>query len=149
MAVKPIPEGYHTVTPYLAVEDAAAAIEFYKRAFGARERSRIPSPDGKVAHAELEIGDSLIMLADPFPHAKPEPPRHKPIAVRSGSTSSQPAEAVLKNNHALARGLAASAVGGGARLAPSPKAAFATREEARAAMARALQARTSGRAAAG
>jgi PhnB protein len=66
MAVKPIPEGYHSITPYLAVDDAAGAIEFYKRAFGARERVRMPTPDGKVAHAELGIGDSLIMLSDPF-----------------------------------------------------------------------------------
>jgi PhnB protein len=67
MPVQPIPEGYHTVTPFLSVEDASEAIEFYTRAFGARERSRMPGPDGKIAHAELEIGDSVIMLADPFP----------------------------------------------------------------------------------
>ena len=75
MAAKPVPEGYHTVTPYLTVDDAAAAIEFYKRAFGATERMRMASPDGKIAHAELEIGDSLIMLSDPFPHAETRPPR--------------------------------------------------------------------------
>ena len=75
MAPKPVPEGYHTVTPYLTVDDAAAAIEFYKRAFGATERMRMASPDGKIAHAELEIGDSLIMLSDPFPHAETRPPR--------------------------------------------------------------------------
>ena len=75
MAVKPIPEGYHTVTPYLAVDDASAAIEFYKRAFGATERTRMPGPDGKVAHAELEIGDSLIMLSDPFPQSAAKPPK--------------------------------------------------------------------------
>ena len=75
MAVNPIPEGYHSVTPYLAVDDAAAAIEFYKRAFGATERMRMPSPDGRIAHAELEIGDSLIMLSDPFPHSQTKPPR--------------------------------------------------------------------------
>ena len=74
MAVKPIPEGYHSVTPYLAVPDAAEAIEFYKRAFGARERVRMPTPDGKIAHAELEIGDSLIMLSDPFPQSQAKPP---------------------------------------------------------------------------
>src|SRR5437762_10740443 len=58
MAVKPVPEGYHTVTPFLTLKDAAGAIEFYKKAFGAQERVRMPTPDGKVAHAELQIGDS-------------------------------------------------------------------------------------------
>ncbi len=75
MAVKPIPEGYRSVTPYLAVDDAAAAIEFYKRALGATERSRMPSPDGRIAHAELEIGDSLIMLSDPFPQSQAKSPK--------------------------------------------------------------------------
>jgi PhnB protein len=67
MATKPIPEGYHTATPYLAVDDAAEAIEYYKKAFGAKERVRMDAPDGKIGHAELEIGDSLVMLSDPFP----------------------------------------------------------------------------------
>src|SRR5437867_1009216 len=67
MAVKPIPEGHHTVTPYLIVQGAAAAIEFYKQAFGATEVMRLAQPGGKVGHAELRIGDSLIMLADEFP----------------------------------------------------------------------------------
>jgi len=75
MAVKPIPDGYHTVTPYLAVEDAAAAIEYYKSAFGAKERVRMEAPDGKIGHAELEIGDSLVMLSDPFPQASTTPPK--------------------------------------------------------------------------
>jgi PhnB protein len=75
MAVKPVPEGYHTLTPYLAVDDAKAAIDFYERAFGARERSRMPGPDGKIAHAELEIGDSIVMLSDPFPHSNVRPPK--------------------------------------------------------------------------
>jgi PhnB protein len=75
MPVKPIPEGYHTVTPVLAVDDASAAIEFYARAFGARERTRMPAPDGKIAHAELEIGDSVVMLADPFPQATTRSPK--------------------------------------------------------------------------
>ncbi|HVE65374.1 MAG TPA: VOC family protein [Thermoanaerobaculia bacterium] len=65
--VKPIPEGYHTVTPYLCCRDAAAAIEFYKKAFGATEVMRMPDPSGKVGHAELQIGDSRVMLADEFP----------------------------------------------------------------------------------
>src|SRR5262249_193599 len=74
MAVKPIPDGYHTVTPYLAVEDAAAAIEYYKAAFGAKERVRMDAPGGKIGHAELEIGDALVMLSDPFPQASTTPP---------------------------------------------------------------------------
>lgn len=67
MAVNPIPEGYRSVTPYLAVKQAADAIEFYRRAFGAKERMRLTTPDGKVGHAELEIGDSVIMVADESP----------------------------------------------------------------------------------
>ena len=75
MATKTIPEGYRTITPYLAVDDAAQAIEYYKKAFGARERVRMDAPDGKIAHAELEIGDSLVMLSDPFPQASTRPPK--------------------------------------------------------------------------
>jgi len=67
MAVKPIPEAYHTVTPYLIIEGAAAAIEFYKQAFGAKELFRFPAPEGKIGHAEIKIGDSPIMLADAYP----------------------------------------------------------------------------------
>ena len=67
MPVKPIPDGYRTVTPYLIVADSAAAIAFYKKAFGAAERMRHTMPDGRVGHAELTIGDSMIMLADEFP----------------------------------------------------------------------------------
>ena len=64
MAVKPIPEGYHSVTPYLAIRNASAALDFYQKAFGAQEMFRMPSPDGKIGHAEIKIGDSMIMLAD-------------------------------------------------------------------------------------
>lgn len=67
MAVKPIPDGYHTATPYLIVHDGAAALDFYKRAFGATELFRMDRPDGKLAHAEMKIGDSPIMLADEAP----------------------------------------------------------------------------------
>ena len=67
MAVKPIPDGYHTATPYLIIEGAADAIEFYKQAFGAVELFRMPGPDGKIGHAEIKIGDSPIMLADAYP----------------------------------------------------------------------------------
>jgi PhnB protein len=67
MPVKPIPEGYHSVTPYLIVDGAADAIEYYKKAFGATELFRMPMPGGKIGHAELKIGDSPIMLADEHP----------------------------------------------------------------------------------
>ena len=67
MAVKPIPEGYHSVTPYLIIEGAGEAIEFYQKAFGAKELLRFPTPDGKIGHAEIKIGDSPIMLADAYP----------------------------------------------------------------------------------
>ncbi|HEY1262257.1 MAG TPA: VOC family protein [Terriglobales bacterium] len=64
MPVKAIPEGYHTATPYLVLRNAAQAIEYYKKAFGAQELMRMPTPDGKIAHAEIKIGDSVIMLSD-------------------------------------------------------------------------------------
>ncbi len=64
---KPIPEGYHTATPYLIIKGAASAIEFYKKAFGASELMRMADPSGKVMHAEIKIGNSPIMLADEFP----------------------------------------------------------------------------------
>ncbi len=64
---RPIPEGYHTITPYLIINGAADAIEFYKKAFGATELFRMGGPGGKVMHAEMKIGDSPLMLADEFP----------------------------------------------------------------------------------
>lgn len=67
MPVKPIPDGYHTATPYLIIQGAAEAIEFYKRVFDATELMRVPGPNGAVMHAEIKIGDSPIMLADEFP----------------------------------------------------------------------------------
>jgi PhnB protein len=67
MALKPIPDGYGTVTPYLIVKDASRAIEFYAKAFGAIELYRLADPTGKVGHAEILIGTSRIMLADEFP----------------------------------------------------------------------------------
>ena len=67
MAVKPIPDGYPRVTPYLIVDGAAAAIEFYKDIFGATERMRMVGPGDTIGHAELQVGDSVIMLADEFP----------------------------------------------------------------------------------
>jgi PhnB protein len=66
-AVRPIPEGYPRVTPYLAIDGAAAAIDFYTAVLDAKERMRMPAPEGKIGHAELEIGESIIMLSDEFP----------------------------------------------------------------------------------
>jgi PhnB protein len=65
MSVKPIPEGYHSITPYLGIHKAAEAIDFYKKAFGATEVMRLAMPDGGIGHAELRIGDSAIMLGSP------------------------------------------------------------------------------------
>ena len=81
--VKAIPDGYHSITPYLTVEDAAEAIEFYGRAFGAEETVRMNGPDGSIGHAELQIGDSKVMLSDPFPQSSVRPP-----SERGGPTAS-------------------------------------------------------------
>ncbi len=81
--VKPIPDGYHTVTPYLIVNGAAKALEFYKKAFGATEIMRFPGPDGKIGHAEIKIGDSRIMMADEFP----EMGAHSPLSVGGSSVN--------------------------------------------------------------
>jgi PhnB protein len=67
MAVKPIPEGYHCVTASICAKGAAQAIDFYKKVFSATERMRMPHPDGRVGHAEIQIGDSAIMISDEFP----------------------------------------------------------------------------------
>ena len=67
MTAKPIPDGYHTATPYLIVQNGAAAIEFYQQAFGATELMRLTNPGGKIGHAEIKVGDSPIMLADEMP----------------------------------------------------------------------------------
>lgn len=64
--VKPIPNGYPSLSPYLSVDGAAGAIDFYSKVLGAKERMRMPGPDGKIGHAELQIGDSVLMLADPW-----------------------------------------------------------------------------------
>jgi PhnB protein len=80
--VKAVPEGYHTVTPYLTCKSSAQAIDFYKSAFGAKEIMRMPSPDGKISHAEIQIGDSRVMLADEFPGTcAPTPGATSPIAI--------------------------------------------------------------------
>jgi PhnB protein len=75
MPAKPIPEGQPRVTPYLTVDDGKAAIEFYKRAFGATERGVMAAPDGRIGHAALEIGDATIMLSDTFPQSACKTPK--------------------------------------------------------------------------
>lgn len=72
---KPIPQGFHTATPYLTVHDASRAIDFYKRAFGAQELMRMDGPSGKVGHAEIKIGNSIIMLGDEMPSAPTRSPQ--------------------------------------------------------------------------
>ena len=84
MAPKPIPDGYHTATPYLIVDDGAAAIDFYKKAFGATELFRLGAPGGKIGHAEIRIGDSPIMLADEHPEMNARGPKSiggSPISI--------------------------------------------------------------------
>jgi PhnB protein len=74
-AVKPVPDGYHSVTPYLIVKGAGQAIDFYKRAFGATEIMRMPGPGGIIMHAEIRIGDSVVMLSDEMPQAFGKSPK--------------------------------------------------------------------------
>ena len=78
MPAKPrhVPEGYHTLTPYLVIDGAARAIDFYTKAFGASEAMRLDGPGGKVGHAEIEIGGSRIMLADEYPEMDARGPNH-------------------------------------------------------------------------
>jgi PhnB protein len=110
MAVKPIPEGYHSLTPYLVVGDGSKAIDFYKEAFGAEELFRMADPTGKIGHAELRIGDSVLMLADEHPEVdarSPESIGGSPVsvllyvedsdavfdrAVKAGATEERPVE---------------------------------------------------------
>jgi len=74
MATQPIPEGYRTATPYLVIDGAAEAIDYYKKAFGAKERMRMEAPGNRIGHAEIEIGDSLVMLSDAFPQSTTKAP---------------------------------------------------------------------------
>jgi PhnB protein len=74
--VKAIPAGYHSITPYLIIDGAARAIDFYRRAFDAKELMRIPSPHDKIGHAEIKIGDSVIMMADEHPEMDARSPTH-------------------------------------------------------------------------
>lgn len=73
--VKPVPDGYHTVTPYLTVQNAAEAIEFYKKAFGASEIYRLAEPGGRIGHAEIQIGDTKVMLSDEYPEMEVRSPQ--------------------------------------------------------------------------
>ena len=72
---KPIPDGYPQLSPYICIDGADAAIEFYSSVFGAKERMRMPSPGGKIGHAELQLGDSLIMLSDEYPEMGSRSPK--------------------------------------------------------------------------
>jgi PhnB protein len=74
--VKPVPEGYHTATPALTVDDSSAALAFYAKAFGAKERMRSAGPGGKITHAEFQIGDSIFMIADEMPEMGSRSPKH-------------------------------------------------------------------------
>jgi PhnB protein len=74
--VKPIPDGYHSVTPYICCKNAAAAMDYYKKAFGAVEVMRMAGPDGKIGHAEIKIGDSFIMMSDEHPESNAYSPQH-------------------------------------------------------------------------
>jgi PhnB protein len=75
MAVKPIPDDYPQITPYLVIDGAAAAIDFYKEVFGTTERLRMGGPDGRIGHAELQLGNALVMLADEYPEMNIRSPR--------------------------------------------------------------------------
>ena len=75
-AVKPVPQGFHTVTPHLVIRGAADALGFYAKALGAEERFRMPGPDGKIVHAETQIGDSIIMLGEENPQMGAFSPKH-------------------------------------------------------------------------
>jgi PhnB protein len=100
--VKPIPDGYHSITPYLSIKGAAEAIDFYRRAFGATEALRMTQPDGRVGHAELLIGDSRIMLADEVPAMEFHSPESLGGAAVHLHMYVENADAVI--DHAIAAG---------------------------------------------
>jgi PhnB protein len=100
--VKPIPDGYQRVQPYLILKHCAAALEFYKKIFGAKERLRMPQPDGRIGHAELEIGDCVIMFADEHPEIQAYAPEHYGGSPVSLHIYVEDCDAVYKN--ALAAG---------------------------------------------
>src|SRR2546430_6757207 len=106
MAVKPIPEGYHTFTPYFVVEGATDFIDFLKKAFGGNEVYRFPAPGGKIGHAEVRVGDSVLMLADTNPEYPPPrigsylyvtavDPTYKKAVTAGGQSRRQPADPFL------------------------------------------------------
>lgn len=81
-SAKSIPEGYHSVTPYLVVSDSARALEFYQKAFGAKEKVRMAGPDGRIMHAEMQIGNSMVMLGDEGPRGKsPQSLGGSPVSI--------------------------------------------------------------------
>jgi len=100
-AVNPIPPGYHSITPSLTCRDAAKAIEFYKKAFGAQELMRMPSPDGKISHAELKVGNSVIFVSDEFPGRTAAP---SPSAMPSSSLFMYVEDVDTVYNRAVAAG---------------------------------------------
>jgi uncharacterized glyoxalase superfamily protein PhnB len=102
----PIPKGYHVVTPSLVVRGADKAIEFYKRAFGAKELNRMPGPDGKLMHAEIRIGDSIVMLSDEFPQMGSSSP--ETVGGISASLMIYTKDADALFNQALAAGATVS-----------------------------------------
>ena len=79
--VNPIPEGYRGATPYICVHDGAAALDFYAKAFGATERTRMAEPSGKIGHAEIQIGEAIIMLSDEYPELNVRSPDRRRLAV--------------------------------------------------------------------
>ena len=85
-AVKPIPDGYHTATPYLVLKDTKAALEFYKKAFGAETLVLMPMANGRIGHAEMKIGDSMIFLSDESPEMAPENKSPQTAGCVTGST---------------------------------------------------------------
>src|SRR5438093_1073903 len=98
-ATKPIPQGYHSVSPYLIIRDAAKAIDFYKKAFGAVEKFRMAGPDGKIGHAEIQIGDSMIMISDENPQwgtKSPQTLRGSPGSNRAAITDGGPSRFVRR-----------------------------------------------------
>jgi PhnB protein len=100
--VKPIPEGYHTATPALTVDDAARALEFYVRAFSAKKRAGVSSFSGKILHAEFQIGDSIFMVSDEFPNMRSKSP--KSLGGASGSVWLYVPEVDALYNQAVAAG---------------------------------------------
>jgi PhnB protein len=112
---KPIPEGYHSITPALIYKDAKKAIEFYKKAFGAQEESVFAGPDGKVAHAELKIGDSIFMLGE----ENPAWPEHK-SAETTGNAGCFSLNIYVPDADAVFK----QAVAAGAKVGEQPKDAF-------------------------